>query len=400
MRIIVQIGHYKCGTSALQRRFADHRDLLRAQGLVYPDLGPLLEPDGRDVPSHSMLPFEMLVARGAPGPPWYRQAKQRTPHPPTLEMVRERLLTAIDGAGECDVFISSEEFMRFGESERTEGMVDEFAELIAGHPTTIFCYLRRHDLYLASWYNQLVKMGGQASNLSRTINSYLTGIHVDYAMALRPWVERFGREHFLIRRYEDREGDVSEDVLRHVGIEPAFPRGSAVWENPRFPDLYVETLRRWNQLPMPPRATAELTRLMRREALRGEQAETKVDVLTPGARKLLHARAVEVDVELTELLGLDTSLFPDIDEILRPIPDSIDDFAAHAKWGPGILNELLDAFAQLPAQPADETPPDPAATLEAGPPRRPMDTARSVIDSARAWTARAFRRAERRWKTR
>ena len=231
--------------------------------------------------------------------------------------------------------------MRFGEGERTEGLVQEFAELITGVPTTVFCYLRRHDLYLASWYNQLVKMGGPAVNLSGAINRFLPGIHVDYARALRPWVEQFGRENVVVRRYEDRRGDVSVDVLRAVGYDVAFPEGTDVWENPRFPDVYVETFRRWNQLPMPADATAKLAQIMRRNAARDTMEHVSVDLLTPRARTILHERAVQVDRELGELLGLTEPFFPDVGEIVKPIPDSLKDFEANSEYGQEVIEEVF-----------------------------------------------------------
>jgi hypothetical protein len=358
--ILLHIGHYKCGTSSLQRRFANHRDWLRERGLVYPDLGLLTDPRGREIPSHSALPFEYLRGRGAPGPLWYRDALERSPSPPTLESLLGRLHEELADAGERDVIISSEEFMRFGESERMEGLVDEFADQLVGHDVEVFCYLRRHDQYLASWYNQLVKMGGLAENLSQDIERFAAGIHGDYAKALRPWVQRFGTEHVTVRRYEHRQGDVAEDFLRHMGHAPDLPEGSGVWENPRFPDLFIEPLRHWNHLQAPAWATERMKAIMVELAASPELSGVVVDVLDRRAREHLHRSAVTVEAALEELLGLAEPLFDDLDAILTPLPNSIGDRAANNRFGPRATSHFFAEVAPTPevVEPTDATEAD------------------------------------------
>ncbi len=353
MTIILHIGHYKCGTSSLQRRFANNREWLRDRGLVYPDLGVLTDPRGREIPSHSALAFEYLRGRGAPGPAWYRDAIERSPSPPTLDSMIERLHAELRDAGDRDLIISSEEFMRFGEAERMDGLVDEFAETLDGYDVLIFCYLRRHDQYLASWYNQLVKMGGLPRNLSQDIERFARGIHGDYAKALRPWVDRFGTDRIVVRRYEHRSGDVAEDFLRHVGHTPDLPEGSTVWENTRFPDLFIEPLRHWNHLQAPSAVTDQLKTIMVELARSPELADVVVDVLDRPARVHLHAAAVACEAELETLLGLTDPLFDDLDAILEPLPNSIGDRVANNRYAAIAITRLfgeLQVDAELPPQ--------------------------------------------------
>lgn len=351
MRVIVHIGHYKTGTTSLQRRFTDHRESLAEQGVVYPDLGALHNPNGSVLPSHSALVFEILRRRELQVPRWYQDLVDAAPTPPTLESMTDALRGAMADAGDRDVLLSSEELMRFGAGGRHEGLVDELAELLGDHPVRIFCHLRRPDLHLPSWYNQLVKLGARRANMSESVDVYFDKIHVDYAMALRPWVERFGRENVIVHRYERRRGDVTDDLLRAFGREVTLPPGSELWENPRFPDTFVETLRIWNDLRPTEAVDDRFRRILQQLSREPELSGLQVEFLTPAARRKLHDRCVEMADELDELLGRSTPLFDDLDEMLTAPAGTIRDIDANARFAPLALERLagLAVVADPPA---------------------------------------------------
>lgn len=341
MRILVHIGHYKTGTTSLQRRFTDHREALAEQGVVYPDLGELHNANGSLLPSHSALPFEMLRRRQIQVPRWYQELVDASPAPPTIESMTTALQRAVDDAGDRDVLLSSEELMRFGAGGRHEGLVDELAELLGDHQVRIFCHLRRPDLHLPSWYNQLVKLSARRANLSESVEAYFDKVHVDYAMALRPWVDRFGTDNVVVHRYERREGDVTDDLLRAFGHEITLPPGSEVWENTRFPDVFIETLRIWNDLRPTPPVDHRFRRILQQLAEEPELRDVRIEFLTPAARKRLHARCVEMSSELDQLLGRTTPLFDDLDEMLVAPAGSIRDIDANTRFAPLALERLV-----------------------------------------------------------
>lgn len=350
MRVILHIGHYKCGTTALQRRLANHRAQLRSQGVVYPELGVFPQ---ADLPNHSALVFEMLRARDVRTAQWYETRRDELSEPPTIDDLTERLRSEIDAAAEagCAVVMSSEEFMRFGAGAPTEGMVDELAELLGPVDVTVFAHLRRPDGHLPSWYNQVVKLGATPENLSQNLARSVRTIQVDYAKALSPWVERFGADRVIVRRYEHRRGDITDDMLEAVGLDVTLPVGTERWENERFPDVFIETLRRWNALGAP----ADLTNRVRRTArdlASGELADVKVDVLTPTARMELVEAFRPIDAALSELLDLgDASLFEDIEEIATRDADAIRDVDAHRDYAPLLLERALAQETGPPGPP-------------------------------------------------
>jgi hypothetical protein len=344
MRIIVHIGHYKTGTSALQRRLSDNRALLAEHGIVYPELTTLVEPNGQVLASHSPLVFAFLQTRGFPvGPPWYSDLVASAPEPPTLASLRAALDAAIDQArvDDHDVILSSEELMRFATGGNHDGAVAEFAEFFGDAPVEIFCHLRRPDLHLRSWYNQLTKLGQRRDNMGSDVGYYFDRIHVDYALALRPWVEHYGVDHVTVHRYEDRIGDIAEDLLRAYGHDVELPEETEVWENTRFPDVYIETLRLWNELRAPAHLTSRLREAMITSAERDGLGDIAVEFFGPRARRLLHERCVAMVADLDDLLGDRAPRFDDLDAMLEPVADAITDQAAHTQFGPAVLDEAF-----------------------------------------------------------
>ncbi|MGI9623875.1 MAG: hypothetical protein ACR2PK_13640 [Acidimicrobiales bacterium] len=341
MRVFIHIGHYKCGTTALQRRLVSQRSALADQGILYPKIDHLR--DGRrPLPNHSTLAFELLRERSMPIPPWYRQRRADLIQTPSVELMRERMAVILGDAADrgADIILSSEEFMRFGDGAKSEGLVEELLAILPGTDVVAFAHLRRPDAHMPSFYNQLVKLGSVATNLSNNLNDCLRPIHVEYNTALRPWVKALGPDRVIVRRYEDREADITDDFLAAVGLDVELAPDSERWENERFPDMYVETLRRWNQLRAPQELTDRVMGAARMLAT-GRHADVKVDLLTNPARTELHQRFEGIDADLTDLLGRDSSLFPDRDEILIRDDKAMTDQQAHLEFGTELLEAAL-----------------------------------------------------------
>ncbi len=356
MRTIIHIGHYKCGTTALQRRLFSTRDALADQGVVYPDLNAL--GGGKiDLPNHSALVFELLRGEGLQVPLWYEQKRaERSDVAADLDTLLQRLGDVLDKAraNGQDVVLSSEEFMRFGDPQ-VPGLAPALIEAIGDDTEiTIFAHLRRPDGQLPSWYNQMVKLGAKPRNLSENIAGSVRTIQVDYAKALSPWVEALGKESVRVRRYEHRQGDITDDFLAAVGLDVALPEGSERWENPRFPDVLIETHRLWNQLDPSPGLMARFKEAAFAYLDAGSCGDDTVDLLSPGARKQLYDAFVDVDARLTELLGLESSLFPDLDEIAAPTEGALLDTQAHARHGRQVM-EL--AFGERSSEFDEDAPP-------------------------------------------
>lgn len=351
MRIFVHIGHYKCGTTALQRRLSSERKSLAAQGIVYPKLERMVD-GARPLPNHSALAFEILAQAGGHLPAWYRERRASMRNAPDLETLQDRLREQVEAAAEAgsDVILSSEELMRFGGADDPERLVETLVEPLGDADITAFAHLRRPDAHMPSFYNQLIKMGAVPVNLSQHLKRSIGTVHIDYARALAPWATVLGATNIVVRRYEHRDGDITEDFLSAVGLTPTLAPDSERWDNERFPDLYLETFRRWNNLHPSPELSAAL-KTAAIELAAGRHAGVTVDLLTPPAREQLHEAFLGIDARLTRVLGRDESLFPDIDEILVPKPDSITDGDAHRRYA----TELFDhAFAVRAAEPVVE----------------------------------------------
>ena len=244
----IHIGHYKTGTTAIQAFLARNRAALLAAGLDYAGLGMALD-------KHNVFAVPLIYGRhkqtditGHDG-----AARPREFWDPLLDYVRD--------SAAPDVLVSSEEFIRIGEDPACTEYLERVARR-AGEDIRLraIAYLRPPGSHLESWYNQLVKLNRPIGHRARSITRDFDRVNLDYARALRPWVEVLGPENVTVRGYrsEWRGGDLLyRDFLSLFGqeMDPAYvlPEGDP---NPRIDDRSLELVRVMNRLGVPEQAIA------------------------------------------------------------------------------------------------------------------------------------------------
>lgn len=208
--LILHIGHFKTGTTALQVFLASNREALAAQGLHYAETAV-------HHAKHSMLAFPILHEAGARELLFGFDGAVTSAEGWDLLLDEARSLP--DGGS---LLVSSEEFIRFGAYPQCAQILRERLAGAGDLQVRVIAYLRAPQAHLQSYYNQLVKMDIPVAGFDATVRGRLEPIHWDYAQALAPWIEVFGSEAVLLRQFDDRlrAGDaIYRDFLGALGFD-------------------------------------------------------------------------------------------------------------------------------------------------------------------------------------
>lgn len=242
--LILHIGHYKTGTTALQVFFAGNTRFLARNGFHYPEVW-------MHNAKHSAFAFSILRAAGVQKL-MYDYTDQVTP-----QDMWSDLYDHIENTDNANTLISSEEFMRMGQFPEAQAILRDVLEnRPAGLNIKVIAYLRPPGSHLQSWYNQLIKMNFHVSDLDRAVNGDIEDIHFDYQRALTPWINILGAENVLIRPYvKDSENPAAlhQDFFETFGI--TLPANRVKIEkdpNPRLDDRVIELARLMQNLDYPP----------------------------------------------------------------------------------------------------------------------------------------------------
>ncbi len=235
-RLVLHIGHYKTGTTAIQVFMARNRDQFLAQGLDYCDLR-------LHNAKHSCFAFALLKAAGATT----LMHGFSDPTPP--EVLWGQLFDHIRSSPAQTVLISSEEFMRLA---LFPSAVTRLREIFAHRPKdlqiSVIVYLRPIRSHLRSWFNQLVKMHVSVPRLELALlNGAIEPIHYDYGLALSCWRTLVGDERLFIRSYIANRADSTallRDFVTALGFTmPEAPNLLFYDPNPRLDDRILELAR-------------------------------------------------------------------------------------------------------------------------------------------------------------
>lgn len=238
----IHIGHFKTGTTALQVFFKRNAENFAREGLLYPDY---LERNCK----HSMLAFTLYHAVGV------KTLMHGYNRPESPSEMWQGLFDTVLNAPQPAALISSEEFMRLGAHPEAEELLRQLVRSVRGIDFRIIAYLRAPRAHTRSWYNQLVKMRIPVGDFNTTLCHGMENVHLDYAAAIRPWVNVFGAHRVYVRPFEDRlrEGTaIFDDFLRTIGHR--MPAGADIPQsdpNPRLDDDLLEIIRHFNNADYP-----------------------------------------------------------------------------------------------------------------------------------------------------
>jgi hypothetical protein len=233
--LILHIGHYKTGTTALQVFCAANAAPLAAQGLIY-------SPFPLKLGKHSPLAFSLLRDAGVTTLMHGFDAPAKAP---------ELWATLFDAVRSLDagqtLLVSSEEFMRLGAHPGAAALLRDIMATAPDIRVRVIVYLRPPHSHLWSWYNQLIKMRIKVGSFETAVRSQMEPIHWDYARALAPWIEIFGAEQVELRQFHDglRDGDaLYADFLETLGFAvPVTAITPPRDPNPRLDDRILDIQR-------------------------------------------------------------------------------------------------------------------------------------------------------------
>lgn len=200
--LFLHIGTNKTGTSAIQRFFNQQRDALQQHGLLYPAAGCAGD-------AHYTFSTLLGFDHGKP-----RRVDQSAP---PLRDLRSRLEQEITRSACRHVLISSENFV-------LPRAVEPVRELLRDFEVRVVVYLRRHDGWWESAYNQAVKMVAQPP-WGRGFERYLRYQRMrnpqygGYRALLDRWDAVFGADNVIVRPYEKQQNapNVAVDILHAIG---------------------------------------------------------------------------------------------------------------------------------------------------------------------------------------
>ncbi|WP_068304662.1 hypothetical protein [Pararhodobacter sp. CCB-MM2] len=224
--IILHIGHFKTGTTALQVFCANNAEGLAGLGLHYAQTA-------RHHDKHSTLPLTLLHEAGAHKMMFSFDPVEDSDALWDIFLEEARMLP--EGHA---LLISSEELIRLA---AYPGAVERFRALVERTPDIrirAIAYLRAPQDHLESYYNQLIKMGRDVPGFDATVCHWLEPVHWDYALALHPWLEILGPRNVMIRQFTDdlrNEDAIYADFLAALDKPMLLhPVGSGRDPNPKL----------------------------------------------------------------------------------------------------------------------------------------------------------------------
>lgn len=242
--LFIHVGHYKTGTTALQDFFVRNVTYLKIHGFEYPSV--LLEYN-----KHSLLAFAMLREGGV------EKLMHGYNNPVSSGEFWRELADHVRGSAFPNTLVSTEELIRIGELDDASDRLSMVAGLLKEIDVKIIIYLRNPQSHLASWHNQLIKMGIPVSDLATAVcRGEIESIHTDFAKAVRPWVRCFGADNVILRDYDKaRIGHtgIIQDFLGIIGVPFSDDLDIAESDpNPRLDDRASELVRLIQNAGIPP----------------------------------------------------------------------------------------------------------------------------------------------------
>lgn len=210
--LYLHIGTNKAGSSAIQEFLVKHAPNLEQLGYLYPNTGRISN-------AHYQISGSLKIGVNPPknGEKLSRQKAYR------------RLSAEVRDSNCPNVIISSEYFILCRNPDKVKNFFRDYEPVIV-------VYLRRHDEWLESLYNQGVKTSPLDPKWGRTIEAFIDYVlnkkhqEFDFLKLLQPWAKTFGTQRIVVRPLETRQlagGHVCSDFLDVINLT-----GSASFELP------------------------------------------------------------------------------------------------------------------------------------------------------------------------
>lgn len=204
-KLILHIGLQKTGTTFLQQNFHGRARKLRSVGVQY------LSPKGNLPTNKVSAAHHWMVAAIRNLPNSYIPSVPFSFLPQYVQNLRTKI-----GRNDYPLaLMSSENFSRM-----TDPQVAKLRQHLRGIDTEIVIYLRRQDIWIDSWYAQMVKTGRKIS-LDEAV-AEMRGF-LDYRSLIARWGKNFGKDNIRLGVYEnlDTPDALWADFFKLIGCPEA-----------------------------------------------------------------------------------------------------------------------------------------------------------------------------------
>ncbi|WP_196137744.1 hypothetical protein [Aliikangiella sp. G2MR2-5] len=199
--LYLHIGMNKTGSSALQYWFNQNREALLDRGILYPKTG-----------ISGVAHYGISDILGFTG-----KNREDGLEINDIDYLKSSLCKEINSSSANKLLISSENFVLNRSLVDVESAFSDFE-------CKILVYLRRHDSWLESAYNQSLKMVHQPK-YGKGIEKFIVNTNkktknANYRYLVDRWARVFGKENIIIRPYESKimSSGIVPDVLDILGL--------------------------------------------------------------------------------------------------------------------------------------------------------------------------------------
>lgn len=270
LQLVLHIGMHKTATTYLQNVFSARRYDLASHGVLYPNTGIRMSVDTR-------------TRDGAQSGHAYFTGRSSIDH-----LMADLLVEVPPNA--TTVLMSSEDFSRTIPTPE-----EQFAKFSAFGSVKVVLVLRRQDVWIESFYKQIVDQYGAFE--TRSFGDYVAEEGprlLDYYTRFSPWRDLVGPENFHVLSYDDLAdgAEIGRRILQIAGVDGLedFP-GVDV---PRYDSVRgIDTLglRILNGFHLPVREIRDQTA----RSVYGVAPKGDVELMTPELRKAIQERYAAVN---------------------------------------------------------------------------------------------------------
>lgn len=185
-KLYLHIGFHKTGTSSLQEFFDSNREELLKDGVCY-----IKSYDTR-FPANVDLSWAFNEAP----PPWASFEKGTSSE--IIAYYNNQLKLNV-----CDtVIISSEDFCLYDKQPQS---IRNLKTFLSDYDVKIVAYLRDPLEFVVSLYSHAVRSRAVNCDLKSHIAGHYNFFSADYSIRLDPWLQEFGKENLIIKKYAPQE---------------------------------------------------------------------------------------------------------------------------------------------------------------------------------------------------
>jgi hypothetical protein len=281
-KIYIHIGLPKTGSSAVQYFCFTNRELLKKEGVFYPQTA-------LDGIAHHFLPASING----------RNFKTDIPFARFIDDI----FSEEDYAAGQIILLSSEAFHNIREGKE----IARLKEGLQDYDVKIIVYLRRQDKWVQSAYKQSIK--SHRSRSKDKIEQFCKAGHLkktlNFSRFLFKWEKAFGFENIIVRVYEEEQmpEGLYQDFLQilNIRIDNSYYTPDSVI-NPSLLPFTLNLLRLFNYLPLGTRTHNVLVKMLLKisASLNGIRFLREQTLLTPETRRDLIKSYSDANKEIAE----------------------------------------------------------------------------------------------------